>query len=112
MNGGRIEWTELSEFSNRNFRILRVRYGIHYRTIFMLSRPRVPVEEIRRWERGKAGSVSDEFRRNMYEALRQAMIEACLRVARLLQEHKERDVAVGKPKPVPAPSSFVMGDRR
>jgi hypothetical protein len=68
---------EFSKFSRREFHALRRRHHLDVRRVYLHSRPRIPPETIRRWEGGKEGSVSDEFRRSLYDALRAAIIESC-----------------------------------
>lgn len=92
--------------------MLRQRHHLSTKAVHMQTRPRIPSDEIVRWEAGKSGSVSDKFRRVMYDALRTAIIESALKAIRLLKEHQEAEataVAKARPEP-PRLSGFIMGE--
>jgi|GEM_PF-2698672 len=86
-----LEWCDFAEFSRRELRLLRQRYHLDVRQIYIRTRPRITAAEIKRWEEGAFGSVSEAFRRSVYEGLRASIIDACDATMRRLTAHKENE---------------------
>ena len=86
-----FEWCDFAQFSRREFRLLRQRHHLDVRHIYLRTRPRIASAEIKKWEAGTLGSVSEAFRRSLYEALRASIIDACDKMARRLAAHKDAE---------------------
>lgn len=72
---------------------MRQRHHLDVRQIYLRTRPRIVTAEIKKWEAGLLGSVSEEFRRSLYEALRASIIDACNGMARRLVTHKDAETS-------------------